>query len=84
MSEKEIGKVTHYYSHLNVGIIKLSDTVKMGDEIRIKGHTTDVLQRIDSMQVEHQGIDEARAGDVIGILVGDHVRQHDTVYKVTP
>ena len=84
MGEKEIGKITHYYSHLSVGIIELSDALKVGDTVHIKGHTTDLTQPIESMQIEHQGVEQAKAGDAIGIKVNEHVRVHDLVYKVEP
>lgn len=78
---KEIGKITHYYSHLNVGIIDLSDSLKTGDKIKIKGHSTDIEQTVDSMQVDHQDVEEAKKGDVVGIKVSEHVREGDKVYK---
>ena len=53
MEEREIGKITHYFGHLDVGIIELSDALKVGDKIRIKGHTSDFTQDIKSMQIEH-------------------------------
>ena len=84
MTEKEIGKITHYYSHLNVGIVELKDMLKVGEEIRIKGHATDLTQKVDSIQIEHQSVPEAKAGDVIGIKVAGYVRQHDSVYKIIP
>jgi len=79
---KEIGKVTHFFSKISVGVIELSKTLKVGDKIRIKGATTDFKQKIDSMQIEHEKIEKAKAGQSIGLKVKDHVREHDTVYKV--
>jgi len=78
---EEIGKITHYYSHLGVGIIELSGTLKVGDKIKVKGHTTDIEQIIDSMQIDHKDVAEAKKGDVVGIKVADHVRETDKVYK---
>ena len=79
---REIGKITHYYSHLSVGIIELCDSVKVGNRIRIKGSTTDISQNIDSMQIEHKNVPEAKKGDLIGIKVAGKVHPHDMVYKV--
>ena len=79
---KEVGKVTHYYTKLGVAVIELSDTLKVGDKIRIKGATSDFEQPVDSMQIEHEKIEEAKAGQSIGMKVKEHVRQHDVVYKV--
>jgi putative protease len=84
MQEKEIGKITHYYGHLNVGIIELSDNLKVGDTIHIKGYSSDFSQTVDSMQVEHASVPEAKSGDVIGVRVLDKVHPHDKVYKVNP
>jgi putative protease len=58
-------------------------TLTVGDTIRIKGHTTDFTQMVDSIQVEHQSVQTAKAGDSIGIKVKEPVRDHDVVYKVT-
>ncbi|OGX40955.1 MAG: hypothetical protein A2984_01795 [Omnitrophica WOR_2 bacterium RIFCSPLOWO2_01_FULL_41_12] len=83
MEEKEIGKITHYYSHISVGIIELSDALKVGESIHIKGHSSDFTQSIDSMQIEHASVPEAKSGDVIGIRVSQKVHPHDKVYKVS-
>lgn len=82
MPEIDIGKITHYYGHLNVGIINLSDALKVGDTIHIKGHTSDFTQGVDSMQIEHADVQEAKPGDIIGIRVLQKVHPHDIVFKV--
>jgi hypothetical protein len=82
MQEQEIGKITHFYGHLSVAIIELSDTLKLGDTIHIKGHSSDFTQNIDSMQVEHANVSQAKPKDVIGIKVAEKVHPHDKVYKV--
>lgn len=82
MQEKEIGKITHYYGHISVGIVELTDSLKVGDNIHIKGHTSDFTQAVESMQIEHKNISEAGKGDVIGIKVVDKVHPHDKVYKI--
>jgi len=84
MQEKEIGKITHYYGHLNVGIIELSDALKVGESIHIKGYSEDFTQQIDSIQIEHANVAEAKAGDVVGIKLTQKVHPHDKVYKVIP
>ena len=83
MEEKLIGKVTHYYGHLSVGIIELSDALKVGDKIHIKGHTADFSQQVSTMQIEHADVQEGKAGDVVGVKVEQKVHEHDSVYKVT-
>jgi len=79
--ELAVGTVTHYYSHLNVAVVQINTGVlKTGDTIRIKGITTDFIQPVDSMEFEHQPIDQATAGQNIGLRVKDHAREHDIVY----
>jgi translation elongation factor EF-1alpha len=84
MAEKEAGTITHYYGHINVGIIQLSDNLKVGDNVHIKGHSTDFTQQINSIQIEHKDFSEANAGDIIGVKVNQKVHPHDKVFKVTP
>jgi len=81
VEETEIGKVTHYYNKIGVAIIELSETLKVGDTIHIKNDSTDLEQTVESMQIEHENIEEAKAGEVIGLKVKDKVREGDTVYK---
>ena len=82
MEEKEIGTITHYFGHINVVIIKLSDTLKVGDTVRIKGHSEDFTQKVDSMQIEHASVTEAKSGDSVGIKVGQKSHPNDKVFKV--
>ncbi len=85
MSEVKIGKVTHYFGHLQVAVFEITDGIlNVGDTVRVMGHTTDFTQPIESMQVEHQTIQSARAGQSVGIRVKQHARQHDSVFKITP
>ena len=84
MPEEEIGKVSDYFRKIGVAAIEITQgTISVGDTIRIKGRTTDFTQVLESMQVEHQNVQTAKAGDSIGIKVKDHVRDHDKIYKVT-
>jgi putative protease len=78
--EKPLGKVTHFYSHLSVGIIELADSLKVGQKIKIIGHTTNFEQTVDSIQVDHKEVAEAKKGDVVGLKVSDHVREGDEVF----
>ena len=82
MVEKEIGVVSSYFSHVGVAAIKLSGSVKVGDKVHIKGHTTDIEKEIDSMQIEKDSVEKAKKGDHIGIKVPDKVRPHDKVFLV--
>ena len=83
MGEEEIGKVTHYFTKIGVAVIEVTGNLKVGDTIHIKGATSDFTQKVDSMQVEHKNVDEAKAGDSVGLKVAEHAREGDTVYKVT-
>lgn len=82
MQEKEIGTVTHYFGHINVIIIQLQDTLKIGDTIRVKGHTSDFTQKVDSMQIEHVSVTEAKSADAVGIKVEQKSHPKDKVFKI--
>lgn len=83
MEKKEIGRVSHYFGKPQVAAIVLTDTLKVGDRIAIQGHTTDFEVVVESIQIEHDSVPEAKAGDNVGIKVPEKVREHDVVYKVT-
>ena len=84
MTETKIGTVTHYYSHLHVAAIEITDdALHVGDTIHIQGHTSDFRQTVDSMELEHERVDVAKPGQNVGIGVTGHAREHDTVYRVT-
>jgi len=78
--EHSIGTVTHYYGHLNVGIISLAEPLRVGDQIHVKGHSTDFLQTVESIQIDHQTVAEASAGQIIGIKLSNKVRDGDRVF----
>ena len=81
--ETPVGRVTHYYSHLNVGIIELTDEdLNVGDTVHIKGKHTDFTQIVDSLQIEHQNTTHADRGKLVGITVRAKVREHDQVFRV--
>ena len=82
MKEKEIGKVSSYFEHVSVAAIKLSDKMKIGDKIHIKGHTTDFEEEITSMQIEKKEVSKAGKGDHVGLKVPDKVRPNDTVFLI--
>ena len=83
MSEERIGKVENYFSKIGVAAIKLEAPLAVGDRIHFKGHTTDFTQEVESMQIEHDAVQEAPAGAEIGIKVSERVRGHDVIFKVT-
>ena len=84
MPEELIGRVSDYFAKIGVIALELEGTLKVGDKIHIKGHTTDFEQVVDSIQMEHQSVPEAGPKSSVGIKVKEHCRKHDQVYKVTP
>lgn len=83
MEEKKlVGKVTHYYSKIDVAIVELDSEIEHGDEISIEGPTTDIQQVVDSMQAEHKPVMTGRKGDSIGLKVKDKVKSGDHVYRI--
>ncbi|MBI5942752.1 MAG: hypothetical protein HY864_00145 [Chloroflexi bacterium] len=80
--EVEIGRITHYYNHLNVAVLKLTDSLKLGDLVHIIGHVTDLTERVTSMQVNHRSVVWVKPGDDVAISVNEPVREHDIVYRV--
>jgi putative protease len=84
MTETEIGIVTHFFDKIGVAAINItSGTLAVGDTIHIKGHSTDMTAKVESMQIEKDKIQTAKVGDSIGIKTGGKAREHDKVYKVT-
>jgi hypothetical protein len=80
---ERIGVVTHYYSHLSVATLRLeSGTLRVGDVIHIRGHTTDFSQRVESLEANHLPVAEVGPNDDFGLKVVGHVREHDVVYKI--
>ena len=83
MEEKRVGEVIKFFSKIGVAAMRLTEGgLKVGDQIRIVGHTTDFTQTLDSIQIENKSVQEAGPGADIGIKVKDKVREHDVVYKV--
>lgn len=79
---ERIGVVTHYFNHLSVAILKLEKgALRVGDMIHIKGHTSDFAQPVESMEIDHVHVNEARPGQSFGVRVREHAREHDVVYK---
>ncbi|MFC2032662.1 translation elongation factor-like protein [Chloroflexota bacterium] len=83
MPEEEIGTVSEFFARPVVAGIEMIGTLKVGDTIHIKGHTTDMELAIESMQIDNASVDQAKPGDAVGIKVTDRVRRGDIIYKVT-
>lgn len=76
-----IGRVSHYYSHLSVAAVSLTAQLAVGERIHIRGHTTDLEQVVDSMEVDHEQVTAANPGDDVALKVSDHVREHDLIFR---
>ena len=84
-SEIEVGIVTHFFAHINVAGIEIKKgPIKVGDTLHFKGHTTDFEDKVASIQIEHDTVEEAKTGQSIGIKVSQKAREHDKVFKVVP
>ncbi|MFH0846847.1 MAG: translation elongation factor-like protein [Chloroflexota bacterium] len=84
MPEVQIGKVSDFFAKPVVAGIDLTDSLKVGDAIHIKGNTTDMELTVSSMQIDRVDVAQAAAGASVGIKVSGRVRRGDTVYRVTP
>jgi len=82
VEKKPVGLVSHYYTKIGVAIIDLNDSLAVGDKISIEGASTNFTQIVDSMQIEHKDVKEAKSGDSIGLKVAERVREGDKVYRV--
>ncbi len=83
MADAKVGKITHYFDKIGVAVIELTSTLASGDTIKISGHDSEFTQVVDSMQVEHEQIPEAKKGDTVGMKVTQPVKEGDEVYKVS-
>jgi putative protease len=76
-----VGRVTKFYVHPGVAVVKLTEQLAVGDSIAIKGATTSLEQTVESMQIEHVNIERAKAGQIIGLKVAERVRRNDKIYR---
>ena len=83
MPEQIIGEVSDFFAHPVVAGIELTAALKVGDKIRIKGHTTDLEMTVGSIQIDNENVEQAKAGDSIGVKVDERVRKGDSVFKVS-
>ena len=79
---KLVGKITHYFGNIEVAVIELLDSLKVGDSIRVVGGETDFTQTVESMEIEHQKVETAKKGESIGLKVSEKVREGYKVYKL--
>ena len=84
MSGARIGKITHYFGKIGVAVISLTDTIKVGDTIRILGNTSDFEQKVTSLQIDHNQVESADAGTDVAMKVFQRVWKRDEVFKLEP
>ena len=80
--EKQIGKITHYFGKIGVGVLELSKGLKVGETIKVVGGDRDFTQEVSSMQIEHENIEAAKKGEAIGLKLDELAKPGDIVYKV--
>jgi translation elongation factor EF-1alpha len=82
VEKKPIGAITHYFNKIGVAVIELKGKINVGDKISIEGATSNISQKVDSMQIEHESVKTAGKGQSIGLKVVDRVREGDEVFLV--
>lgn len=82
MADTQIGKVTHYYDKINVAVVDLTGNLKIGDTIKIVGHGSEFTQSVNSMQIEHEKLEEAHKDQEIGLQMDQPVKEGDVIFKV--
>lgn len=82
MSGTRVGTVTHFFDHLNVAVLQLSQTIRIGDTLHFLGHATDFKQDVSSLQIEHNPVNEGKPGEDVALKVTQRVRPNDAVFKV--
>ena len=83
MADTKVGTITHYFDKIGVAVVDLSDVLKVGDTIKISGRGEEFTMSVDSMQEEHEQIQEAKKGQAVGMKVAQPVKEGDEVYKVS-
>jgi putative protease len=82
MMEKRIGHLTHFYDRICVAVLSLTDVLAVGDQVHIKGHSTDFAQEVLSMEIEHQKVIDVEPGDEVALKVIQPAKKGDVIYKI--
>jgi putative protease len=80
--ETKIGHITHFYNRISVGVLDLTDKLELGDKVHILGHTTDFIQNVTSMEIEHKKVTSVGPGDEVALKVIEPVRNGDELFKI--
>jgi putative protease len=83
MSGVRIGTVTHYFDHINVAVLNLTEKIHVGDQVHFLGHSTDFKQEVSSLQIEHKAVNEGKPGEDVAMKVAQRVHPNDGVFKLT-
>lgn len=81
--EIQIGQIIHFYGRIRVAVLSLTDKLNVGDKVHIKGHTTDFVQEVTSMEIEHKKVSSVGRGDEVAIQVNEPAKKGDAIYKIT-
>ncbi len=84
MSEELVGTISHYFAKPQVGVVKLTADIKVGDTLRLSGHGVDFQQALTSMQLDHVSVETASSGTAVAIKVEERVREGTEVYRIMP
>ncbi len=85
MAEEKVGEVVKFFAKPCVAAIKITNgELRVGDTIKITGHTTDLKSFIESMEIDNQKVEKAIPGDYIGVKISDRVRPGDEIFKIIP
>jgi putative protease len=83
MSEEQVAVIVKFFAKPSVAALEITNgSIKVGDVLRYKGHTTDFIEEVTSLQIDNQSVEEAKVGDLVGVKVKERVRENDKVYKV--
>ena len=82
MSGKRVGTVTHYFDHLKVAVLALTETIQIGDSLHFLGHSTDFVQGVSSLQIEHKPVQTAKPGEDVALQVLQRVHPNDAVFRI--
>lgn len=82
MSGKRVGTVTHYFDHLKVAVLALTEAIHNGESLHFLGHSTDFRQEVSSLQIEHKPVETAKAGDDVALQVVQRVHPNDAVFRI--
>ena len=80
--ETRIGQISHYYDRIRVMVLSLTDKLNVGDKVHILGHTTDFVQEVTSMEIEHKKVSSVSPGDEVALKVNEPVKEGDVIYKI--